>query len=702
MIAVDAAEGKAGLIDRSLAAFRGDADRWPLWLPVGMGVGIAAYFALADEPAPWLGPALVLCLAAAGLALRRQPMALAAIVAGACVAVGFASIQLSAWLADAPRVERRMSATGVEGRIIHAGARERGFRLLIEPLRIDGWQGPMPRRLRITIPERFGDPGMEPGSRVGLRAVLLPLPAPSAPGAFDFPRQGYFQGLGGLGYATVAPRRLEGPVDGGLTPAIASLRHAITSRIQAQVGGVVGAVAAALVTGERGAITEEVNAAMRDTGLAHLLSISGLHISLVAGIVFIGLRTLLALVPTLALYRPIKKWAAAGAIVAALFYLLLSGAEVPTQRSFLMSAIVFFAVLVDREAISLRLVAWAAGAILILMPEAMVGASFQMSFAAVLALVAAYEGNRERIRGFRAGTTPAGRIFLYVALVCFTTVIATAATTPYALYHFNRFAAFAMPANLIAVPLTSFWVMPWAVIAVLAMPFGLEAWPLAAMGWGVEAILVAAAWIAGWPGAAWTVPAMPDLGLALCTLGGLWLCLWRHRMRWLGLAAIAAGCLSVGWVRPPDVLVDGDARAVAVRGPGGYWIFETRQAEIVVDTWLRRAAADRLAWPEAATNPELLPRCDARICRFRGNGERIAIARRRDALTEACRSSDVVIALVPMRWDCGRGVVAIDPRDLGRGGAHAIRLGGGPPLVETGAALRGRRPWTRGEPASDQ
>ncbi|BBK42882.1 competence protein ComEC [Allostella vacuolata] len=702
MIAVDAAAEREGLLARGLAALRGDAERWPLWVPVGFGLGIAAYFSLADEPAPWLGSAVVLLLALAAWWLRHLAPARIAIAVLAAPAIGFAAIQISAQIAEAPRVERRMAATGIEGRIVHAGPRENGIRLTIAPERIDGWTGPLPRRLRITVGQRLAAPlaaGAEPGRRVAMRAVLLPLPPPSAPGAFDFPRQGYFQGLGGLGYATTPPRLLEMGEGGGIGEAIAGLRQAITSRIQSTIGGAAGAVAAALVTGERGAIPEAVNVAMRDTGLAHLLSISGLHISLVAGIVFLGLRTLLALIPGLALHRPIKKWSAAGAILAAFFYLLLSGAEVPTQRSFLMSAIVFAAVLVDREAISLRLVAWAAGAILLLSPEAMVGASFQMSFAAVLALVAAYEAARERIRGLRAGLGAPGRILLYVGLVCFTTVIATAATTPFALYHFNRFAAFAMPANLIAVPLTSFWVMPWAVIAVLAMPFGLEAWPLAAMGWGVEAILRAAAWIARWPGAAWTVPAMPDFGLALCALGGLWLCLWRHAMRWAGLAAIAAGLLGIGWVQPPDVLVDGDGRAVAVGGPGGYWVFETRQAEIAVDTWLRRAAADRLEWPEAARGG--LPSCDARLCRFRARGERIVIARRRDALTEACRSADIVIALVPMRWDCGRGVVALDRRELERGGAHAIRLGGGRPRVTTVAEQRGRRPWTGTEPGAE-
>ncbi|BBK32021.1 competence protein ComEC [Allostella humosa] len=676
-----------------MAALHGDSDRWPLWLPVAIGCGIAGYFALAEEPAGWLGAAVLAILVAAAFVLRARPVVRGVLLALAAIAAGFAAIQVSAWTADAPRIERRLPATTVEARIEHAGPRESGMRMVVQPLRIDGWTGPLPRRLRITVPARMGDPGLAPGRRVVLRAVLLPLPAPAVPDAFDFQRQAYFQGLGGLGYATTAPRLVEGEA-AGAADAIAGLRHTMTQRIQAAIGGAAGAVAAALVTGERTAIPETVNVAMRDTGLAHLLSISGLHISLVAGIVFLALRTLMAAVPGLALYWPVKKWAALGAILASLFYLLLSGSEVPTQRSFLMSAIVFAAMLVDREAISLRLVAWAAAAILLLVPEAMVGASFQMSFAAVLALVAAYEAGRPRIRALRADLGPSGRVFLYVGLLCFTTVIATAATTPFALYHFNRFAAYAMPANLIAVPLTSFWVMPWAVVAVLAMPFGLEAWPLAAMGWGVELILVAAAWIAAWPGAAWTVPAMPVASLALCTLGGLWLCLWRHAMRLAGLVPILLGLLGIGWYQPPDVLVDGDARAVAVRGPGGYWIFETRAAEIVVDTWLRRAAGDRLPWPEAAGSPHLLPQCDQRLCRFRSQGQRVVVARRRDGLTEACRSAEVVIALVPMRWDCGRGVVAIDRRDLEREGAHAIRLGGGKAQVETVAAARGRRPWT--------
>lgn len=692
MSAIDDATAQQGdWWRRRLEELRADADRWPLWLPVAMGCGIAGYFLLREEPAGWLGTAVLALLLAAAWALRRQELLRNLLLAGACAALGFAAVQTSAWLADAPKVEARMPVTTVTGRILQVSPREAGFRVLITPERIEGWRGPLPQRLRITVAARFGALPGGPGQRLAVRAVLLPLPPPAMPGAFDFPRHAYFDRLGGLGYATVAPELAPGGPPGGGSDWLEQLREGMSARIRTAIGGAAGAVAAALVTGERGAIPEAVNAAWRDTGLAHLLSISGLHISLVAGIVFLAVRSLLATIPGLALRQPIKKWAVAVAVPAAFFYMLLSGAEVPTQRAFLMAAIVFLAILVDREAISLRLVAWAAAAILLFLPEALIGASFQMSFAAVLALVAAYEAGRERIRSLRAGAGPIGKAALYVALVGFTTVVATAATTPFALYHFNRIALFAIPANLVAVPLTSFWVMPWAVIAAAAMPFGLDAWPLAAMGWGVEIIIATAERIAGWPGAAWTVPAMPAAGLAACALGGLWLCLWRGGVRWAGVVPVALGLLSIGWNPPADILIDGGARAVAVRGPEGYWLIEGRGADFAVDTWLRRTASDRQEWPQRDGAPQ---HCSYRLCRLRAGGERIAVVRHRGGLTEACRTSDVVIALVPMRWECGRGVVSIDRRDLARSGAHAIYLGGGRPRVETVAEGRGRRPWT--------
>ncbi|MCC7271284.1 MAG: DUF4131 domain-containing protein, partial [Alphaproteobacteria bacterium] len=259
---------------RALAAIRRDVDRWALWLPVAMGGGVALYFALADEPAPWLGPAALAGLALLAATLRRRGGAATALVMAAAAALGFASAQFSAMLAEAPRVERRTGPVAVEGRILQASARENGVRLLLAPTRVEGWQGPLPRRIRFTVAARLADPAARPGRLASFRGVLLPLPAPAAPGAFDFQRQAYFQGLGGLGFATSKVHTGKGAGGGGFLEAIEALRHDMTMRIQGTIGGAAGAVAAALVTGERAASPEDVNVAMRDTGLAHLLSIS--------------------------------------------------------------------------------------------------------------------------------------------------------------------------------------------------------------------------------------------------------------------------------------------------------------------------------------------------------------------------------------------------------------------------------------------
>ncbi|MGE0722774.1 MAG: ComEC/Rec2 family competence protein [Alphaproteobacteria bacterium] len=693
MALVAASGGLPATAGAVVAVFGQEAERWALWLPVAMGAGAAGYFQLAVEPSPWVAGLTLTAVVAAALAFHRRPVGLLAAAGSVAIALGFAVAQLSAMLAEAPRVERRVGPVQVEARIVRVSPREAGARLLVEPSRIERWPGRLPDRLRISVPARQSLDGMRPGAVVRLRAILLPLPPPAAPGAFDFPRQAWFQRLGGLGFAVGTAAVEPGPLEAdGWRDRLERLRHDLTERIRDRIGGGAGAVAAALVTGERGAIPEEVNVAMRDTGLAHLLSISGLHIGLVAGIVFGGLRFLMALVPPLALRLPVKKLAAVGAVAGAFFYLLLSGADVPTQRAFLMATIVFLGVVVDREAITLRLIAWAALAILLLAPEAVIGASFQMSFAAVVALVAAYEASRERIRRWRAEGSVLAKAALYLGLVAMTTLVATAATTPFALYHFNRFAAFALPANLVAVPLTSLWVMPWAVIAAVLMPLGLEGWPLDAMGWGVEAMLVAARWIAGWPGAVLTVPAMPAWGLAAICFGGLWLCLWRGPVRRWGLPAMALGFASIAFERPPDLLVDAEARAVAIRGPTGYWIHQERKAPIPVETWLRRAAADAVEIDGGGSGQAA--GCDDRVCRFRTGGERIAVVRHRAALTEACRSSDIVIALVPMRWDCGRGVLAIDRNELERSGAHAVWFRRPRPIVETVAERRGLRPWS--------
>ena len=353
---------------------------------------------------------------------------------------------------------------------------------------------------------------------------------------------------------------------------IESIRDGIDGRIRAAVPGDAGSIASALITGKRDAISAPVNDAMYISSLAHVLSISGYHMALVAGVAFFMVRALLALSPALAMRHPIKKWAAFAALVAAFLYLLLSGAEVATQRSFMMTAIVLVAVMLDRSALTLRNLALAALGVMLLAPEAVVHPSFQMSFAATLALIAAYErGMPWAVAG--ANTSTGARIALWggreiVALIL-ASLVAGLATTPYAAYHFHRLAPYGVLANLLAMPVVSVWVMPAGILALVALPFGFDAplWKL--MGLGIDWMIAVALFVANLPGAVGRVAAFGTGPLLLCTFGLVLLGLLRSPLRWGGAVAVVAAALWAARAPAPDVYVADRGDVVAVRGASG-------------------------------------------------------------------------------------------------------------------------------------
>ncbi|MDP6346067.1 MAG: ComEC/Rec2 family competence protein, partial [Alphaproteobacteria bacterium] len=430
---------------------------------------------------------------------------------------------------------------------------------------------------------------------------------------------------------------------------------------------------------------------MRDSGLAHLLAISGLHIGLMAGWLFFAVRLVLALAEPLALRAPIKKWAAAIALAGAFAYLLLTGATVPTQRAFLMVSLVLLAVMLDRKAVSFRLVAWAATMVLLWAPESLLSVSFQMSFAAVVALTAVYEGLGPRLLGWRGDGGTGRRLLLYLAAVLLTTLVAGAATAPFALYHFNRAAMYGLAANLFAVPITALWVMPCALLAFVLLPLGLEQLALLPMQLGVGVILAVAAEVASWPGAVSLLPAFGVGLLAAISLGGLWLCLWRGRWRLAGAVAVALALAMIGFADPPDFLIDGKGKAMAARLPDGRVVIAGggRRQGITVETWLRR-------WGVAAPDRDAgAMRCDRLGCVLRQGGDTIAYARDPRALQDDCQVSDVLLAAVPVRRGCPSASLVIDRFDLWRRGAVAVwRREGGIRAVGANDD-RGDRPWSR-------
>ncbi len=676
-------------------------DRWPLWTPVLFGAGIATYFALRFEPSQWWALLAVACSLGAVWTFRHAVFARAVLVALALTAAGFLVAQQQTHRVAAAVLEKPIRAALVTGQVIQLERGLKGPRVILgEP--VVGRLAPdaTPHRIRLRL--RRGD-AVGVGDRISVLARLSPPPAPAMPGAYDFQRRAWFARIGAVGFALGHVKPVDDTADGDRvgTAAIklSKLRQAMADRIRRVVPGESGAIAAALIVGDRSAIPEDTVQALRDSGLAHLLAISGLHLGLVATILFFGVRLMLAICEPVALRLPIKKIAAMAALAGAFIYLLLAGATVPTQRAFIMTGIVLFAVLVDRTAVSLRLVAWAAMIVLALSPDVLLSASFQMSFAAVVALVAVYEALREPLRDWLRGSGPGQKLTFYFIGVAISTIVAGAATGLIALHHFGRITQFGLVANLAAVPIASFWIMPWGVLAVALMPFGLEEIALVPMAWGIEWIVFVAKTVAGWPGAVKAIPVLPQAGLVVIAVGGLWLCLWQGRVRVFGCLGIAAGLAFIPLTDRPDVLVTGNGKLMAVRLENGTLGLTSGTAErFAAKIWAERDGQPAPHAQQAGDAGSAPLSCDRLGCVYRRAGRHIALIKDARAFTDDCRADWIVVSAVPMRRACRGAAHTIDRFDLWRYGAHAIWIDKDTVTVKSVRAVRGDRPWTARRP----
>ena len=675
--------------------------RTGLWAPVAMAVGIGLYFAWPVEPA---GRWAFICLVVAVFtAFRLRRTTWPALISLGMVAgvFGFNAALVRTMLVDAPSLEREIRGADLEGLVIAANVDDGGgLVLIIEPTHIDRLsQSQLPARLRLKVSQK--QVSLWPGDRIATRAMLWPPSEPVAPGAFDFARQAFFQRLGGTGVTLAAPTiiqaaRAHGALQDDSSRALIwleQIRERVSRRVIGVMGTETGPIAAALMTGQRGAIPDDTVQHLRDSGLAHILAISGLHMVLFAGTLFWLLRAGLAWVPRLALRMPIKKWAAFAALIGAFAYLLLSGSAVATQRAFIMTALMFLAVLLDRPAFSLRNVALAALIVLTFRPESLLEPGFQMSFAAVTGLVAVYQNRELQLLRLKERSTGVSGIFslllIYVTTLALTSVVAGAATAPYAAFHFNRMATFGLIGNLLAMPLVGMVIMPAALIAYLLMPLGLDGPALWIMGWGLEGLLWAAGLVAGWDGAAVTVPAMSATSLIVITLGGLWMALWKTELRMAGIPLVGLGLLMAVGFQQPDILVSAEGKLVAVRGDDGRYHWSGRTPRYTVETWNRRNG----------DTPGLQPMvCDLLGCVAQTGTINVVVSMTRAGLEDDCARADILIAQFPVRGALRRACatpVLIDIFDTHRQGAHAIYLEEGrPPYIRTVAEERGQRPWS--------
>ena len=695
----------AGGMDRFLTS--AGFERAP-WLAVAFAAGIGCWFELAG-PAQWL--ALVcLCLAPAVTCLgllsadgEWPHLRLAVVTFTLAMAAGCLVVWAKSTLVGTEPLARRFVGT-IEGRVLDRQEQPADQRTRLVLATRDP-ATPRPIRIRLNVPLAFDRGEAAEGALVRIKLRLMPPAPPMLPGGYNFARAAWFDGLAATGSA-IAPVEVLAP--GGSEGSLHRLQRWIAEHIHRQIAGSAGGIAAAFASGDRGGITQADEQAMRDSGLTHLLSVSGLHVSAVIGGAYALTIALLALWPWLALRVRLPVVAAAAAALTGIGYTLLTGAEVPTVRSCAGALLVLLALALGREPLSLRLLAIAAIFCMLLWPEAVVGPSFQMSFASVLAIIALH--GSEPVRRFLAAREEPwwmhwGR---EAAILLATGMTIELALMPIAFYHFHRAGLYGAAANMLAIPLTTFVSMPLIALALFLDLAGLgaPAWWLA--GKSLELLLFIARWTAARPGAVNHLPAMGEGRYAVFLAGALWLALWRGRVRLLGLIPACAAALSLFLLRPPDLLISGDGRQVGISGETSGSLLVLREPR---DPAKNSYAIDNLTegagmgsrtialadWPGANCNSDF---CTLGLARA-GRAWHLLIARGNDdvperALAAACDVSDVVIAPRWLPQSCHPHWLRIDRTSLGRTGGLSIDLSH--ETVMTVAQGEGQHGWWQPAP----
>lgn len=692
-------------------------DRAP-WLAVLFMGGILSWFAL-PQAWHWLAAMGAGCSAALAAALvwpsgsergdARVHLRLALIAGGLVFAASIAVIWARSEIVGtppiaAPRVEL------MQGRVLEREDQpaEGRIRLTLAVRLAEKGQAAEARKVRVNVPLEAlsgsaAGSALAEGALVRLRARLMPPASPMLPGAYNFARAAWFKGLAATGSA-IGPVELVSPAPDGGT--IARMQRALAAHVRERVDGSAGAIAAAFASGDRGGISEADEVAMRDSGLTHLLSISGLHVSAVIAAAYFAVLRVLALWPALALRVRLPVAAAVGGALAGIAYTLLTGAEVPTVRSCVAAMLVLFALVLGRDALSLRMVAVAAGLVLLLWPESAIGPSFQMSFSAVLAIIAL--SNSAPVHAFLAARDEPwwGRAARRVVMLFVTGIVIELALMPVVLFHFHRAGLYGALANVAAIPLVTFIAMPLIALGLLFDLVGAGAPFWWAVRQSLDLLLAIAHLTASQPGAVKLMPQISGTVIALFAAGGLWLALWRGRARLWGLLPVALASLLAALTPVPDLLVAGDGRQVGITLTAADG---TRRLLSLRDSRSSYARDNLLELAGVAAEPVPLAdwpgaRCSSAFCtltiRREGRDWTILMARSRDrieerALATACARVDIVIADRFLPRSCRPRWLKADRKLLERSGGLSINLAD--QRIDSVAAGEGSHGWWRGE-----
>lgn len=663
-----------------------------LWSPVFFACGVGMYFGLSFEPPLSLSLfALILVLILCVLFRFTGRFFLCLIV------FGFASGHVRTTLVDAPMIVKKVGPIEITGfvRSVEKLEEKGGSRIVLSDLEIERFsREDTPRKVRLRL---RADEGVVPGQYIRALALLNPPSSPVYPGGFDFRRYMFFKEIGAVGFIYKSPEIIEDA--GSFSLSLEALRQNVAKNILSVLDGDTAGVAIALMVGQKGGISSEIKEEIRDSGLAHMLAISGLHIGVFAGTVFFVIRFFLSTSEVVSLRYSSKKIAAVFAIFGAVFYMLLAGMTVPTQRAVLMSSIVFMAIIFDRSPISLRLVAFSAVVVLLFRPESLLSASFQMSFAAVTGLIFFFDVTRSFWLQSFAQKSVLKKGALYFLGVCATTVVASLATAPFSLYHFGQVSFLGSVSNLVAVPIFTFIVMPFALISLIFMLFDLHMYPLFIMGGGVDAILDISHWASTVPYAALKIPAWSFLSFVLFIVAMLWGVIWKGYGKVLFIPLFLVSYLS--WDRGrPDIMLSSSHDLSAFYLHDGLYVTSLRKDRFTRENWevfygLEEREAIGLRFKGKNSQKDGDFKCGEFGCRLHMKGMKVSYINHPYPQGEECVWADILVSAAPVRNKDQCSSVVFDKFSTWKGGAHSVFITDDQSIfVKTVRGVHGHRPWS--------
>lgn len=575
--------------------FLAERERFVFWLPVLFGLGIGLYFLLPAELSYWFTIIAVEALLILLYIFRYNPTRYLIIGSLLIIAMGYSDIQVRS-LYQAKFIEKpalQNEVTYLKGQILNIDSSVKGkVRLLLT--NVQDFENKRKGLYRITLSAKSTD--LTEGKCVEMVATLMPPMAPVVPDGYQFNRKSFFEGISAIGYANSFAYEVECEQHLSLKQKVNIFinywRKNIVSKIDDTLPKEQAAVVSAILAGERRHISENLNQQYRDSGLAHFLSISGLHMSMIAAIAFFTIRLLLTLIPSVALKYDCKKISALFAIFMSFIYLLISGMEIPAQRAFIMTFVVLLGVLFSRNAISMRMLSFAAFIVLLISPQSLISAGFQMSFAAVLVLIAFYERFSSPINKFFKSKNIIKIIIAYMIGLLVSDFVASVATLPFAIYHFNKIAVYTTLGNMLAGPIIGLLIMPFVLISLFLMPFNLYVLPLKIVGFGVGLVNDITFYVSSLPNAGYQVLSMPFWGLMLIVFGGLWLCIWQRKWRLWGILPIFVGFLSIFTVTKPDMIYDFKGTHIAIKDNFDNLVtMPTRSSNFLKKMWQEKTAS---------------------------------------------------------------------------------------------------------------